>query len=390
MHADANNFFASCECLTRPELKNKPVAVTGNPKKRTGIILAKNEIAKKLGVATGQTIGEALALCPELVCLPPHYDKYEEISSLLHNIYLDYSPLVEPLGLDECWIDITGCEKYLNKTGIQVADELRQRVKKEIGITISVGVSFCKIYAKLGSDLKKPDATTVIPYKHLKEIAYPLPLNSIVGIGRRLDKKFKAISINTIGDFVKLDDSFLNAIMGINGTNLKSDLLGERITPVANYYTLPPPKSIGNGTTATSDLTKRHEIKKLIFFLAQKISARLINHHVKGQTLSLTIKLKTLKTIHKSKKILPTNTINDIATQALIIFDEIYKYNYPIRALRIKLSSLISDNYQQLSLFDPVKQDYSQTINEINSKYGKIFLASNTASFINPTTHPQE
>ena len=390
LHADANNFFASCECLSKPELKNKPVAVTGNPEKRTGIILAKNEAAKKYGITTGQTIGQALALCPELICLPPHYDLYEDISQLLHNIYLDYTPLVEPLGLDECWLDVTGCENYLQKTGIEIANELRKRAKKEIGLTLSVGVSFSKIFAKLGSDMKKPDATTIISHENFQKITYPLPLNSIVGIGKRLEKKFSAISINTIGDFVSLEDSFLHNLMGINGINLQQDLLGIRVVPVANYYQLPPPKSIGNGTTATRDINKREDAKKLILFLSQKISSRLLNHHLKGQTLSLTIKLNNLSTIHKSSKITPTNEVKEISNNTLKIFDDIYKYSRPIRAIRIKISSLTSAKIYQTSIFDPIKPDFSKTINEINNKYGKIFIASDMASFINSSKHPQE
>lgn len=150
LHSDVNNFFASVECSNRPELKDKPVAVTGNPKKRTGIILAKNEIAKKFGVSTGQVIGEAQAICPDLVCLPPHYDLYEEISEKLHQLYLQYTNLVEPLGLDECWLDVTDSLKYLKMTGKEIADEIREKVKKEFGFTVSVGVSFSKIFAKLG------------------------------------------------------------------------------------------------------------------------------------------------------------------------------------------------------------------------------------------------
>ncbi|MBQ8444613.1 MAG: DNA polymerase IV [Clostridia bacterium] len=390
LHADANNFYASVECLANPSLKSSPIAVTGNPEKRTGIILAKNELAKSYGVKTGQTIGEALAICPSLICLPPHYDRYEEISQQLQSIYLDYTYLVEPLGLDECWLDVTGCEKYLGKSGRQIADELRERVKKEIGITISVGLSFSKIFAKLGSDMKKPDATTAISYKDFKQLTYSLPLNSIVGIGKRLEKRFNAISINTIGDFVKLEDSYLTSVMGINGTNLKKDLLGLRDVPVADYYKLPPPKSIGNGSTASRDIKTRSDAIKLIYFLAQKVSARLIKHHLKGQTLSLTIKLNNLSSLKKSQKIQPTNNVKDIAQNALDIFDKIYKYNYPIRALRVKVSSLSSDKFQQISMFDNKKKDYSKTVKEINDKFGKIFLASNSASFINKSSNWQK
>lgn len=382
LHCDVNNFFASVECSVNSEYKDKPVAVTGNPEKRTGIILAKNSIAKNFGVSTGQTIGEAKALCQDLICLPPHYDLYEEISERLHNIYLEYTNFVEPLGMDECWLDITGCERYLGKKGIEIADEIRNRIRDEFGFTISVGVSFSKIFAKLGSDLRKPDYTTQISYENFKKITYNLPLNSIVGIGRRLEKKFNSISVKTIGDYVKLEDNYLKNIMGITGVYLKQDLLGIREVNVLDYYKLPPPKSIGNGTTFIKDIMTREEIKKAIFFLAQKVSSRMIRHNVIANTLTLNLKNKDLKSVHKSMKIPPSNSVEDLANLALTLSDKIFKYNYPIRAIRLKCSNFSSANVKQLSMFDKVKNDYSSVIEKINKKYGKIELASNMEKYI--------
>lgn len=389
LHSDVNNFFASVECSNRPELKDKPVAVTGNPKKRTGIILAKNEIAKKFGVSTGQVIGEAQAICPDLVCLPPHYDLYEEISEKLHQLYLHYTNLVEPLGLDECWLDVTDSLKYLKMTGKEIADEIREKVKKEFGFTVSVGVSFSKIFAKLGSDLRKPDYTTVISKNDYKKITYNLPLNSIVGIGRRLEKKFSSIDVKTIGDFVKLEDAFLSHLMGINGTNLKKALLGENIDEVADYYTLPPPKSVGNGTTTIEDIIKRKDIEKVVYFLAEKVSSRLIKHKVVAGTLSLTIKTNKLEKVHKSMKIKPTNSVKELASLTMEIADKIWNYDFPVRAIRLRASTLTNANALQLSFFDS-KKDFSQVAEEINRRYGKIELASNMSKFINTSKHSQE
>lgn len=386
LHADVNNFFASVECSINPSLFNKPVAVTGNPNKRTGIILAKNEIAKTFGVKTGQTIGEAKALCPNLKCLPPHYEIYEEISQELQNIYLNYTNLVEPLGLDECWLDITGSTKYLGKNGVEISNELREIVKKELNLTISVGVSFSKIFAKLASDLRKPDFTTEIPYKNFKEITYTMPLNSIVGIGHRLEEKFKTINIKTIGDFITLDDEFLKQVMGITGVNLKSDLLGLRDVPILDYYNLPPPKSIGNGTTTIKDISRKEDIESVITFLSQKVSRRMINHKVIGSCITVKLKTNDFKTLCKSQKIAPTNSVKSIISHAMIICDKIYNYNYPIRAIRVKMSSLTSSNVKQLSIFDDEEKDFSQIMSDINHRYGKVFLASDTSSFINNTS----
>lgn len=390
LHSDVNNFFASVECANRPDLKDKPVAVTGNPKKRNGIILAKNEIAKKYGVKTGQVIIEAKALCPNLICLPPHYDLYEEISQSLHEIYLNYTNFVEPLGLDECWLDVTGCEKYLNKTGRQIADEIREIVKKNFGFTVSVGVSFSKLFAKLGSDLRKPNFTTEISYENYKNITYNLPLNSVVGIGKKLEERFSSIGIKTIGDFVKLDEKYIKNIMGINGLNLREDLMGMRENKVLDYFTLPPPKSIGNGTTTIVDITREKDLENVIYFLAQKVSSRLIRRNLIAEGISLSIKDNNLKKVHKSKKILPTNSVKSLAQEGIKIARQIFNFSRPIRAIRLKTFYLSSSKYQQMNMFECDKKDYSQTIEEINRKYGKIHLASDMSPYINSKSHPQE
>ena len=389
LHSDVNNFFASVECSTKPELLDKPVAVTGNPKKRNGIILAKNELAKRYGVKTGQVIGEAKGLCPDLVCLPPHYDLYEQISGELHQIYLEYTNFVEPLGLDECWLDVTDSLKYLKKDGKEIADEIRQRVKTQFKFTVSVGVSFSKIFAKLASDLRKPDFTTVISRDNFKTLTYDLPLNSIVGIGHRLEKKFSSIDVKTIGEFTRLEDGYLENLMGINGINLKNDLLAKRDVPVADYYSLPSPKSIGNGTTLLRDIHSREEIKKVIFFLAEKVALRLKKHSLMSECLSITIKNKDLKTFHISKKIPKTGSIKELGQHGMELCDKIWKYNYPVRAIRLRCSALSDRFVKQMSMFDK-ERDFSEVTALINQKYGKIELASSKSDFINKSEHPQQ
>jgi len=390
LHSDVNNFFASVECATRSDLKDKPVAVTGNPKKRTGIILAKNEMAKKFGVKTGEAIWEAKTKCPDLVCLAPHYDLYEEISKKLHAIYLDYTDKVEPLGLDECWLDVTGCQKYLGKNPKQIADEIREKVKKKFGFTVSVGVSFNKIFAKLGSDMKKPDATTVIDKSNFKDLTYNLPLTAIVGIGGRLERKFNKINIKTIGQFVELEDSFLKSYMTITGVELKKELLGIDENQVLSYFHLPPPKSIGNGSTAIRDLTTREDISKLVYFLAEKVASRLINQGYIARTIGISVKTKDLKRFGKSHTINPTNNIKEIAENALTLLDSFWEYKIPVRAIRVRTSNLEKEKAEQLSLFDSPRKDPSGVINQINHRYGHIALASDMKDFINSSKNPHE
>ena len=393
LHSDVNNFFASVESTTRPELAGKPVAVTGNPEKRTGIILAKNEIAKSYGVKTGQSIFEAKQSCPELICLAPHYSVYEEISKKLHEIYLDYTDLVEPLGLDECWLDVTPSLKVLNKTGVQIANEIRERVKKEFGFTVSVGVSFNKIYAKLGSDLKKPDAVTEISKQHFRELVFPLSLSSIVGVGRKLERKFMLMNIQTIGDFCSLEDQHIAHLMGKTGLALKRNLLGSEEDPVQNYFTLVPPKSIGNGTTTIKDISSREEIEKVVAFLAEKVSHRLIQTGFESKTLTITLKDNTFKKYGKSKTIAPCFAADVLIKETMILLDSFFDYSVPIRAVRLRCSNLQKiDKSRQLSFFDEKQEAASLGIEKINAKYGDdaIYRASEKADFINRKNHIQE
>ena len=393
LHSDVNNFFASVECATNLNLKNKPVAVTGNPEKRNGIILAKNDLAKKSGVQTGQAIWQAKQKCPDLVTVGPHYALYEKISKRLHALYLDYTDFVEPLGLDECWLDVTGSLKFLNKTGEEIADEIREKVKKEFGFTVSVGVSFSKIFAKLGSDMKKPDATTVIDRLHFKELTYPLSLDTMVGFGKKLSVKFSKMNINTIGEFVALNESFVKDIMGKTGVELHQKLSGKFDDKVACYFDLAPPKSVGNGTTTIQDIESKEDLQKVLAFLAEKVGTRLTKAHLQGRTVTVTLKTNEFEKLRHSKTISPIQSSEDILKQTTKLVDDFFDYNKRIRAVRVRVSNLVkTDKIKQLSLFTDETDRLEETITKINKKYGKnkIFIASDTASFINRKNEDEE
>ena len=393
LHSDVNNFFASVECATNSELVGKPVAVTGNPEKRTGIILAKNEIAKKYGVKTGEAIWQAKQKCPDLVTLAPHYALYEEISKKLHELYLQYTDFVEPLGLDECWLDVTPSLKYLGKTGEQIANEIRQKVKEEFGITVSIGVSFSKIFAKLGSDMKKPDATTILPRESIKSIVYPLPLNSIVGVGRKLTDKFEKMNINTIGDFVGLDINFVKSISGKVGEELHQKLTGKLIDDVRCYYDIELPKSIGNGTTTIMDITSQEDVEKVVAFLCEKVASRMAVSDYHGTTLSVSIKTNTFKTYHHSKTFAPMQSKEEIFSNARNMLHDFWHYDQPVRAIRIAISNLENnEKMEQLSFLDQKEKDITRSIQALKNKYGKdiIYVASDTVSFINRKNKDEE
>ncbi|MGN1200994.1 MAG: DNA polymerase IV [Candidatus Caccovivens sp.] len=393
LHSDVNNFFASVECSQNPKLFGKPVAVTGNPDKRTGIILAKNEIAKKSGVKTGEAIWQAKQKCPNLVTVGPHYDLYEKISKQLHELYLNYTDLVEPLGLDECWLDITPSLKYLQMTGKEIADEIRKKVKEKFGFTVSVGVSFSKLFAKLGSDMKKPDATTVISRETFKEQTYNLPLNSIIGIGSRLNTKFEKRNIQTIGDFVALDENYVRDIMGKTGVELHQKLKGEFVESVPCYFLLAPPKSIGNGTTTIEDIQTREDIAKVVAFLCEKVALRMTNGNFQASTITVTLKTNDFEKYRHSKTVAPFKSEEDIYKNAMLLIDEFWKFDKLVRAIRVRVSNLQKlDKIEQLSFFNEEENNLTKSLQFLKNKYGKdaIYVASDTASFINRKNKDEE
>lgn len=266
LHSDANCFYASVEMLLNPELRGKAVAVCGSTEERHGIVLAKSELAKKAGVKTGQANWEARQACPGLIVVPPHYDQYCKFSRLLRNIYLRYTNLVEPYGMDECWLDVTGSTQ-LYGSGEQIAEEIRQTVKDELGITVSIGVSFNKIFAKLGSDMKKPDAVTVLDDSNWRERIWPIPVSELLYVGRSTTRKLMERCVYTIGDLAKTDPSILTSWFGKNGMGLWIFANGEDGSRVMPDGYEAPIKSVGHGITCSCDLHKNEEVWKVMLEL---------------------------------------------------------------------------------------------------------------------------
>jgi len=253
-HCDCNSFYASVELLGRPELRHLPVAVCGDPESRHGIILAKNEAAKTFGVKTAETIWQARKKCPELVLLPAHHRRYAEISKKVNSIYEEYSDLVEPFGIDESWLDVTGSVHLFGGDPVALADTLRERIRAEVGITISVGISFNKVFAKLGSDYKKPDATTVISRENFQELVWPLPVTDLLYVGHAAKNAFQRFRIATIGELAVFDKDALFTILGKNGVQLHDFANGLDTSPVAPARQSAVPKSVGNGLTFPRNL----------------------------------------------------------------------------------------------------------------------------------------
>lgn len=382
LHCDANNFFASVESVTKPELKGKPVAVSGNPLERTGIILAKNEIAKKFGVSTGEPIWQAKQKCPNLVCLPPHHDLYEEYSQKLYKIYATYTDKIEPFGIDECWLDVTGSMRIFGSVD-NIAEQIRQRVKDELKITVSIGISFCKIFAKFGSDLKKPDAITKITRENFKKILYPMPITTVIGIGRRLEETLHKINVYTVQDYVALPSELIKKKFGKVGIELKEKLEGFDTSEVEKDF--PVPKSVGNGTTTIVDIHTKEEVLATISFLAEKVAKRLREKHLLALGVGIFVKTSEFETWAKEKRIdSPTSSGTKIATEAFDLLCEFWNFSNLIRSVRVRTFDLVSENeLTQTSLFyDEKKQELGCGLDQIWSKYGPdaITLASNIKS----------
>ena len=384
LHCDCNGFYASVECILSPELKNVPMAVCGNPENRRGIILAKNELARKYKIQTAETVWQAKKKCPDLVLVPPHHDEYKKYSKIVNKIYQRYTEKVEPFGIDESWLDVTD-SIHLFGDGKQIADTLRKVVRNETGLTISVGVSFNKVLAKLGSDYKKPDATTVINRENFKSIVHPLPVSSLLYVGKKARKILNKLNIYTIGDLANSDKDLIISRLGKSGKMIHEYANGIDDSPVKSIYEAEPIKSVGNGMTFKRNLRGLSDITISVNTLSDTVATRLRKYGLKCSTVQISIKDPDFKTISRQKPLpSPTYLAKEIAQQALELIKGSWKLNAPIRALTITGTNLVPvhEEIEQISLFSDCnnerkRQEQLETaIDKIREKYG-----SNAISF---------
>lgn len=385
-HCDLNGFFASVELLDHPELCNRPVAVCGDPKQRHGIILAKNEAAKGYQIKTAETIWQAMRKCPELVLLPAHHEKYRHYSKQVNAIYEQYTDLVEPFGIDESWLDITGSMHLFGGNPEAIAAQLRRKVRQELSLTISVGVSFNKIFAKLGSDMKKPDATTVITREDVPRLVWPLPVTDLLFVGRASAKVLAQYGITTIGGLVSFGREALTHLLGKQGGQLYDYAAGLEHSPVARAGTYTPPKSVGNGTTFRRDLLGWDDIRTGVALLADTVASRLRKHGFKCSTLQVTIRDPHFHNICRQKGLsAPACTAQDISTAALELIAAAWSPQSPIRALTLTGQNLVPDGEatEQLDLFlsdaAPRRQrreTLERTMDDIRQRYGARAIVS--------------
>lgn len=375
-HIDQNCYFASVEMISHPEYRNVPMAVVGDKERRHGIILAKNQLASMAGVKTAEVIWQAQSKCPDLVLAPAHYDKYQFYSRKLREMYLEYTDKVEPFGLDECWLDLT--DTIGDRDPQEVADEIRERVKNEYKLTCSVGVSFNKIFAKLGSDYKKPDATTVITEENFKQIVWPLPCSDLLFVGKSTKERLNKVNIKTIGDLAGSTGEFLNDYLGKNGYQLwlYANGLDDSEVKTADYKRTV--KSVGNSTTTSDDMCSLREISSTFLTLSSSVAGRLRRAGLKGKVVQITVRDSALNVYEKQKVLFKdTDSARVIHECAVELFKESYDWHLPVRSIGVRLTDLVSsDAPEQLSLFEEVdrneKEDrLEKTVDTIRERFGK-------------------
>lgn len=382
LHADCNSFYVSCEMSYNPKLRGKAVAVCGDPEARHGIVLAKSDKAKALGVKTGQAIWQAQQLCPGLIVLPPDYNKYLHFAKSTRKIFSQYTDKVEPYGMDEAWLDVSGSYASM-ESGKKAADEIRRRLWYEMGITGSVGVADNKVFAKLGSDYKKPNATTIIDPDNYQQIVWPLPVGDLLFVGPAKQQKLKNIAINTIGELAKLPESVPKLMFGKVGSMLWQFANGHDDSPVNYTNAEPDIKSIGNSTTTPRDLVNDEDIKLTLFVLAESVAARLREHGYRARTVQIYVRDKELKGFERQltlKK--PSQLCHELVGAAMELFRANHNWDrdQPIRSLGVRGTNLVPANgYTQISMFAEENRQSKQeiverTIDRLRDAYGHFII----------------
>ena len=354
-HCDCNNFFASCECLEKPELKNVPMAVAGDPEARVGVVVAKNELAKKAGVKTTDTVWQARKKCPGIVFVPPRHGYYKEVSDRVNLIYRDYTDYVEPASIDESYLDLSGTLDYYHMSARELADSIRERVRREIGITISVGVANNKVFAKMGSDYKKPDATTVILGEDYKTILWPLPVSDLMFAGKASVKLLNDKGIMTVGDLALQPKERIMSLLGKGGETLWSYANGLDAEPVRLWGDKPEVKSVSHGMTFRRDLYTEEEILTGVSVQADRIAMSLRRQGLKGSVVSVQIKSPQLQVISRQVSLDHYTWLeHEIRDVAMKLIREHWRIGVPIRAITVGVAKLVPADQaaEQMDLFD--------------------------------------
>lgn len=376
LHSDMNCFYASVEMLHHPELAGKPLAVGGNPEARHGIVLTSNYIAKKSGVKTGMALWQAKQVCPEIIFVPPRMDLYLRFSRMAQEIYSEYTDLREPFGIDESWLDVSASTS-IKGDGMKIANEISKRIKHELGVTVSIGVSWNKIFAKLGSDYKKPDAITEFSRENYKNLAWNLPAGDLIYVGRSTNKKLQTLGIKTIGELANTEPAILENRLGKMGLVLHTFANGWDETPVCVEGYQAPIKSIGNSTTTPRDLVNDLDVKIILMALSESVASRLRENGFQCKVVEISIRDNELYHFSRQCKLKrPTNITDEIVQAAYRLFKDNYRWEHPIRSLGVRGCDLVSDDMPyQLDLFISEQkreklEKMDQVVDEIRARFG--------------------
>lgn len=388
LHCDLNNFFASVEMLSRPELRNVPMAVSGDPNTRHGVILAKNQIAKKYGIYTPETVYSALKKCPNLVLVKPHYEEYVKYSKLVNDVYKKYTDRVEKFSIDEAFLDVTESIKIFGSP-YEIAYKIKEEIKQKYNLTISVGVSFNKSLAKLGSDLKKPDAITVLDYENYKEKIYPLPVDMLIYVGKNTKNKLNKIGIKTIGDLAQSNKYRIIKHLGKLGEQVYNYANGLDDDPVKYYYDKSQRKSVSKGITFSSDISEGKILEKELLKITSNVAFELRKMKLKASVISVTLKDSLFVSTSRQRKIDYSNSFDEISKNVIDIFRDNYIEGVNIRYICVGASGLKSEDEDiQLNMFNMLKNNekivkekrkkqVTQVMDKLKDRYGdKIDYAS--------------
>lgn len=401
LHCDLNSFYASVELLDHPELREKPVAVCGDPESRHGIILAKNEPAKRFQVRTAETIWQARRKCPQLILLPAHREKYQYFSQAVNAIYERYTDLVEPFSIDESWLDLTGSLHLFGGDGKAVADEIRTVVRRETGLTLSAGVSFNKIFAKMGSDYRKPDATTVISPENFRAMLWPLPVTDLIFVGRAAARTLEQYGVHTIGDLAQFDREALVRVLGRQGVTLHAYASGREHSPVVPLRDMPPPKSVGNGITFPHNLVGWEELRSGLALLCDSVAGRLREAGFKCTTVQITVRDPSFRDICRQNRLsAPTFVTRELLDASFALLRGCWRAEAPVRALTVTAQHLVPEGEaaEQLDFFSADSlprrdrlERLERAVDQVRRKYGHdaLSLASSVNGESLSTDPPQ-
>ena len=376
IHADINNCYASIEMLHYPRLKGHLVAVGGNAELRHGIILAKNYEAKAYGIQVGMALWQAKQRCPDLIILPPDYDKYLRFSRLFRGIMAEYSDQIEPFGLDESWADLTASSKIYG-SGEGIANTIRERTKSELGVSVSIGVSFNKIFAKLGSDIRKPDATTVITEDNYRDVVWPLPAAELLGVGRSTQARFRYYGVNTIGDIANTPPETLRRWFGKWGLFLYTYANGLDNSTVKSIDYEAAVKSVGNSSTCPRDLENDDDAHIVFLNLAESVAERMRDLGVMARTVQISLRSNDLEWIERQAPLpAPSMIATELTDTAMKLLRAHYAWEKPLRGIGIRGTNLVPiGGVRQMSVFDTERKRQAMerleyAIDDIRRRYG--------------------